>query len=378
LRSGVLDWCTYNHMLLPSRYDWYQGPDEEYEHLKNHVCIWDVAAERQVELVGPDALVLAELMTPRPLADMTIGQCRYAIITDDEGMVLNDPIVSRLAEDRFWLSGADADLLLWAKGLALGRSLTVKVFEAAVSPLALQGPKSTALVAELFGDWVYDLKYFKFQEVELNGIPIVLARSGWSPEIGYELYLLDESRGNDLWQLIVETGRKYNLKPGSPNQKRRIEGGMLNFGSDISPNHSILELGLPPSWVGGPGKIKAADFVGKEALQRINEQGGPQRSVVGIQFCETEACSALTSFWDIRGASVTPNALGAKVGSLTSLCFSPALDAWIGIATVAAEVATPGTELRVVTPNGPRHAVVRKLPFLPRVPMAPRTKTSPA
>jgi aminomethyltransferase len=365
-------------MLLPCRYDWYQDNEEEYQHLKNHVCIWDVAAERQVELVGPDALALAELMTPRPLADMTIGQCRYAIITDEDGMVLNDPIVSRLAEDRFWLSGADADLLLWAKGLAIGRSLKVKVFEAAVSPLALQGPKSTALVAELFGDWVYDLKYFKFKEVELDGIPIVLARSGWSPEVGYELYLVDESRGDELWQRIVEVGKKYCLKPGSPNQKRRIEGGMLNFGSDITPAHSILALGLPPSWVGGPGKIKAAEFVGKEALQRINDSGGPKRSVVGLQLLDKQACPALTSFWDIENASIASNALGAEVGNLTSLCFSPAIDAWIGIATVAAGFAVPGTKLRVVTPDGPRDASVQKLPFLPRATMAPRTDAAAA
>merc|ERR1719498_1096916 len=165
---------------------------------------------------------------------MDVGQCRYAIIVDDEGMVLNDPVVSRLAEDRFWLSGADGDLILWAKALAIGRNLRVRVSEAAVSPVAIQGPKSTPLLADLFGEWIYDLKYFRFKEVELDGMPIALARSGWSPEIGYELYLQDESRGNELWDRLMHIGRKYDLKPGSPNQKRRIEGGMLNFGSDIT------------------------------------------------------------------------------------------------------------------------------------------------
>jgi len=370
MRCGVIDWSSYNHMLLPSKYDWYSGPEDEYYHLKNHVCIWDVAAERQVELVGPDAVVLAELLTPRALGDMPIGQCRYAVIVDDEGMVLNDPVVSRIAEDQFWLSGADGDLILWAKGLAVGKGLNVKIREAAVSPLALQGPKSVELLAELFGDWIYDLKYFKFKEVALNGIPIVLARSGWSPEVGYELYCQDESRGNELWQIIWEAGQKYNIKPGSPNQKRRIEGGMLNFGSDITEKHNLCELGLPPSWTGAPGKCKAADFIGKEALTRFHEQGGPARRIVGLQFDTKQACAPLTDFWDIQAS-------GAECGMLTSLTHSPTLDAWIGIATLANEAALD-TKVSVQTPDGPREATVRKLPFLPRVAMLPRPETTTA
>lgn len=369
-----MDWCTYNHMLLPSRFDWYDGPNDEYEHLKTHVCIWDVAAERQVEIVGADAVKLVELLTPRPMADMKVGQCRYAVITDDEGMVLNDPVCSRIAENRFWLSGADGDLMLWAKGLALGRSLNVRVFEANVSPVALQGPKSTALVAEMFGDWVYDLKYFFFKKVDLDGMPITLARSGWSPEVGYELYLEDESRGNELWDRLMEAGRKYNLKPGSPNQKRRIEGGMLNFGSDITPEHSILELGLPPSWIGAPGKCKESEFMGKEALLRLHELGGAKRQVVGIELNDKEACDALERFWDIRAASAVLNEFDA-IGKLTSLTFSPALNAWIGIATVEKEVAAPGSEVLIETSSGPRQGVVRKLPFLPRATMLPRPES---
>jgi aminomethyltransferase len=336
-----------------------------------------VAAERQVELVGPDAVTLAELLTPRPIGDMKIGQCRYAIITDDEGMVLNDPVVSRIAEDRFWLSGADGDLILWAKGLAIGRSLKVKVSEAAVSPLAIQGPKSTALVAELFGDWVYDLKYFNFQQVTLDGMPIALARSGWSPEVGYELYLQDESRGGELWERMMEAGKKYNLKPGAPNQKRRIEGGMLNFGSDITPEHSILELGLPPSWVGAPGKCKEADFIGKEALQQLHNEGGAQRRVVGLEFSGTKDCPAFVDFWDIWAASATQSEFNA-IGKMTSLAHSPSLGKWIAIATVGNEAAADGTQVSVETPEGPREAVVRKLPFLPREKMLPRPETASA
>jgi glycine cleavage system aminomethyltransferase T len=310
---------------------------------------------------------------------MKVGQCRYAIVTDEEGMVLNDPVVSRMAEDRFWLSGADGDLILWAKGLAIGKSLKVRVTEAAVSPLAIQGPKSTAMMAEIFGDWVYDLKYFHFKEVTLDGMPIAFARSGWSPEVGYELYLSDESRGVELWERLMEVGHKYNLKPGTPNQKRRIEGGMLNFGSDITPEHNILELGLPPSWVGAPGKCKEVEFVGKEALQRIHSEGGAQRSVVGLELIGSDACPALQKVWGICHAGDAAETGECKeIGTLTSLTFSPALDSWIGIGTLPIEAAAEGTEICVQTPNGKRDAVVRKLPFLPRAKMMPRPEAASA
>mmetsp|Transcript_77483 Transcript_77483/g.215333 ORF Transcript_77483/g.215333 Transcript_77483/m.215333 type:complete len:499 (+) Transcript_77483:64-1560(+) len=376
LRAGATDWSLYNHMLLPCRYDWYDNPIEEYEHLKSHVCIWDVAAERQVELVGPDSVTLIEMLTPRPMGDMKVGQCRYAIITDDEGMVLNDPVVSRIGEDKFWLSGADGDLILWAKGLAVGRGLHVKVTEASVSPVAVQGPKSTALIADLLGDdWIYDLKYFNFRQIELDGMPIACARSGWSPEVGYELYLQDESRGNELWDRLMEAGKRYNLRPGSPNLMRRIEGGMLNFGSDITPDHSILELGLPPSWIGAPDKCKKVDFIDKEALQRAHQEGGAKRRVVGIELCDKEACRALESVWDITVASQSQGDFGA-VGKVTSIALSPSLDSWIGIATLANDVAEPGTNVCVNTPDGVRRAIVKKLPFLPREQLLPRPKVA--
>lgn len=377
LRAGAVDWSTYTHMLLPCRYAWYESHNEEYEHLRSHVCIWDVAAERQVEVVGPDSVTLIELLTPRPMGDMKVGQCRYAIITDDEGMILNDPVVSRIEEDKFWLSGADGDLILWAKGLAIGRGLRVKITEASVSPLAIQGPKSTALIADLLGeDWIYDLKYFYFKQIELDGMPIALARSGWSPEVGYELYLQDESRGNELWDRVMEVGKKYNLKPGSPNHMRRIEGGMLNFGSDITPDNSILELGLPPSWVGAPGKCKEPNFIGKEALQRAHQEGGTKRRIVGIQLCDKEeACRALESSWDIMAASQSQGEFGA-VGKVTSFAFSPSIDAWIGIATLANEFAEPETDVCVDTPDGVRHALVKKLPFLPREKLLPQPEVA--
>jgi len=315
----------------------------------------DVAAERQIELCGPDALKLIEMLTPRPMADMKVGQCRYAIITDQEGKVINDPVVLRIEEDKFWLSLADSDLILWVKGLALGFSLDVRIVEAEVSPCAVQGPKSVELLTELFGEWIGELKFFDFRKTELDGTPIILARSGWSPERGYELYLQDESRGDELWERLMAAGQKYGIKPGVPHQIRRIEGGMLSFGADITYNHNVLELGLPSKWT-SPNVEK--DFIGKQALQRILENGGPQRKVVGIELKSNEPVRAvMIKTWQVDVGE------SSNIGQVTSFTYSPTLNANIGIATIPIEFAAPGTEVVVVTPVGRRDAVIRKMPF---------------
>merc|ERR1740130_730737 len=355
--SGVKKFVTYNHMLLPSFFS-----KNEYNSLKNDVCLWDVAAQRQVELVGPDALKLSEMITPRAIASMKDvnhpdgGDCRYAIITDADGMVLNDPVVLKIAEDKYWFSVADSDLLLWAKGMAVALSLDVQITEAAVSPCALQGPKSVPLLKDLFGDWVEDLGYFKSRRIDFDGMPIVLARSGWSPERGYELYLEDESRGNELWERLMEAGRKYNIKPGCPNQIRRIEGGMLSYGADIKACHNALELGLPKRLV-----TKEKDFIGKKALEKLTEDGGAKRLIVGVQLLCKEPLQA-----DFMRAWKVFSEAGEDIGFITSFCFSPEMGANLGIATVQMEATTSGTKVHVETPCGWQDAVIQKLPFMPR------------
>jgi len=359
-RYGVRGFTPYNHMLLPVGF---ASGEDEYACLKEHVCLWDVAVQRQIELVGEDALKLAEMMTPRALGSMKVGECRYAIITDDEGMVLNDPIALKLAEDRFWFSIADGDLLLFAKGLAIGKGLNVRVAEIAVSPLAVQGPKSTALMQDLFGDWVLDLKYYNFRETELDGIPMLLARSGWSPERGYELYLQDDSRGDELWERVMQAGQKYSIMPGAPNQIRRIEGGMLSYGADMTNENNALELPLPPKWVAGD---KAADFAGKAALQRIASEGGPRRKIVGLELLPGSGGGPIPIEPLVKKLKVFSGAQN-DVGELTSWCFSPGMNANIGIATLAIEVVEPGTEVHVELAEGKlQGALVRALPFLKR------------
>jgi len=358
VRWGVRGFVPYNHMLLPVAFE---GPEAEYACLKSAVCLWDVAAQRQVELVGPDALRLAELATPRALGGMKVGECRYAVATDAAGMVLNDPVVLRLAEDHFWFSLADSDLLLWLQGLAAGLSLDVRVSEPSVSPLAVQGPRSLDLLRDLFGDWVEDLKFFHFREAELAGIPLLVARSGWSPERGYELYLRDEARGDELWERVMRAGRRYGIRPGAPNQIRRIEGGLLSFGSDLTRQHHVLELGLPPKWCSAD---KAAAFVGRDAVRRALAAGGPPRRVVGLELRSAGDVrpGPLFQAWPVLDAGGK-----AAFGHATSACFSPAMGATLAIATLEAEAASPGTEVLVQVPGlGRQAATVRRLPFLPR------------
>jgi aminomethyltransferase len=232
LQFGAQDFTSYNRMLMPLGYG---DPAAEYKALTEGVACWDVAAERQVELVGPDAFALAQLLTCRDISKIKERTCVYAIMCDPDGVVINDPVLLKLSNNRFWFSIADSDAMLWAKGLAVGRGMDVQVREPDVSPLALQGPRSAELVADLFGAEVTaDMKYFAFRRgpaTVLDGdIPITLARSGWSPEHGYELYLEDSSKGSRLWDLVFEAGAKYGIQPGAPNQQRRVEAGMLSFG----------------------------------------------------------------------------------------------------------------------------------------------------
>jgi aminomethyltransferase len=354
--AGVTGFTTYNKMLLPTSYS---TSTQEYANLKRNVNLWDVAVQRQIEFSGPDAAALADYVTPRPLKDMKVGDARYAVITDNDGMILNDPVVLRLAEDRFWLSIADSEVLLWFKGLALAKNFNVRIVEAKVSPLAVQGPRSLDLMCELFGDWVRDLKFYKFVETTLNGMPIVVVRAGWSPERGYELFLQDESRGNELWQRVHEAGEKHSILPGVPQQARRIEGGLLSYGADITPEHHVLEMGLPQKWFKFD---KEGGFCGQDSVERLLAEGGPKRRVMGVKVLDDKPVpSALIRPWAVT------NTAGCTIGKVTSFAFSPQLEAHIGVATVSADAAEPSTLVNIQTPDGDRTAAVHSLPFLPRV-----------
>ena len=222
----------------------YESLEADYRHLLERVQLWDVAGERQVEIRGRDALALVELMTPRDIGRCAIGQCKYAPVVDEHGGIVNDPLILRLAEDHFWVSVADSDVLLWAKGIAAGRGFDVHVDEPDVSPLALQGPFADDVAEAVFGTWTRSLRFFRFRETEIDGIPVVVARSGWSKQGGFEIYLRDGSRGGALWDRIRDAGEPYGIRPGSPNLIERIESRLISYGTDVTLEHDPFEAGL--------------------------------------------------------------------------------------------------------------------------------------
>ena len=341
--GGVKAFTVYNHMTLASVY---RSPQEDYEHLCNHVQLWDVSAERQVEVVGPDALALVELVTPRDISKCAVGQCMYAPLVDVYGGIVNDPVILRLGEDRFWISVADSDVLLWLKGIAYGKKFDVRVFEPDVSPLAVQGPKSDDLMAEVIGPEVRDIRFFRFIETEITGIPVIMARSGWSGQGGFEIYLQDSTRGIELWDAIWQPGQAYNIRAGCPNLIERIESGLLSYGSDMTLENNPFEAGLDRFVSLG----KSAEYMSREALDRIAREG-VEKKLVNLMI-EGDPVSAPRSTYDVMLQN-------EKVGIVTSLAYSKKYAANISFATVRAASAQPGTRLTVLTDSGERNAQVK-------------------
>ena len=319
VRWGAAGFSVYNHMYIPRDFG---DPEQNFWNLINDAILCDVAVERQVEITGPDAAQFVQLLTPRDLTNLSVGQCKYALVTNNDGGLLNDPVLLRLAENHFWLSLGDSDILLWAQGVAINSGLDVNIKEPDVSPLQLQGPRSIDVMKELFGNDIVNLKYYWLIETKLNGIPLVVSRTGWSSELGYEIYLRDGSKGDDLWELIMETGKKYNLHPGHTSSIRRIEGGMLSYHADADINTNPFELGMD-RLVNLDNNNK---FIGKDALIKIKEKG-VTRKQVGI----TIDCDPLkgpnTIFWPIIKND-------KKIGKVTSAVFSPRLNKNIALAMV--------------------------------------------
>ena len=272
VRWGATAFSVYNHMYIPRDFG---NPEQNFWNLINDAILCDVAVERQVEISGPDAARFVQMLTPRDLSKLAVGQCKYVLITNAEGGILNDPILLRLEENRFWLSLADSDILLWAQGVAVHSGMDVTIREPDVSPLQLQGPKSGEVMRALFGDSILDLKYYWLRRVSLDGIPLIVSRTGWSSELGYEIYLQDLAHGDALWEQIMAAGHQFGLKPGHTSSIRRIEGGMLSYHADADINTNPYELGLDRL----VNLDSGADFIGKAALQRIKETGVSRKQV---------------------------------------------------------------------------------------------------
>jgi glycine cleavage system aminomethyltransferase T len=348
VRWGATGFSVYNHMYIPRDFG---DPEQNFWTLVNDAILCDVAVERQVEITGPDAARFVQMLTPRDLSKMAVGQCKYVLITNAEGCILNDPILLRLAENHFWISLADSDILLWAQGVAVHSGLDVMIGEPDVSPLQLQGPKSGEIMKALFGDSILDLKYYWHRELELDGIPLLVSRTGWSSELGYEIYLRDSAYGDALWERIMVAGMAFGLKPGHTSSIRRIEGGMMSYHADADIKTNPYELGLDRL----VNLDIEADFIGKAALRRIRDQG-VSRIQVGVIIDGAPMKGPNTIFWAITRD-------GTEIGKVTLAVYSHRLERNIALAMVAVAHAPVGTEVDIMTPSGSARATVVERPF---------------
>lgn len=348
IAEGVTSFTPYNRMLMPTGYG---HPQDEYWRLIEAVSLWDVAVERQIELFGRDAAALAQILCPRDLAHCAIGQGKYVALCNHAGTIINDPILLKLSDQRYWLSIADSDVLLWARAIAAERKLDVRVTEPDVSPLAVQGPKSDDVVAAVFGDWVRDLKYFWFQETAIDGIPVAVARSGWSKQGGFEIYLMDGTRGTQLWNIVREAGRPYGIGPGNPNACERIESGLLSWGGDTDDETNPFEIRM--------GKFVDLDVpdevIGVTSLRTI-VSAGIKRHQLGVVL-EGDVPHQPDSEW------MSIHKDGTRAGDMTNCTWSYRLNANIGFALVSVD-AMPGDAVTVDIRGKPVAGTLTTLPFL--------------
>ena len=348
VKWGATGFSVYNHMYIPRDFG---SPEQNFWNLIEKSILCDVAVERQVEITGPDAYKFIQLLTPRDLSKLSVGQCKYVLIVNNEGGILNDPVLLRLAENHFWLSLADSDVLLWAQGVAVNSGLNVKISEPDVSPLQLQGPTSQGIMVKLFGESIRDLKYYWLREYYLDEIPLIISRTGWSSELGYEIYLRDGSRGNELYEKIMEAGKEYSLQPGHTSSIRRIEGGMLSYHADADIYTNPFELGLD-RLVNLDSEV---NYIGKDALKKI-KQNGIKRKQVGLEI----NCDALsgpnTTFWPVKKE-------GEIIGKVTSAVYSPRLKKNIALAMIKINYSDIGNQLEVETNEGKYLAKIVEKPF---------------
>ncbi len=348
VKWGATGFSVYNHMYIPRDFG---DPEQNFWNLIEKSILCDVAVERQVEITGPDAHKFTQLLTPRDLSNISIGQCKYVLITNNEGGILNDPVLLRLAENHFWLSLADSDVLLWAQGVAVNSGLNVNISEPDVSPLQLQGPTSKDIMVKLFGESIKDLKYYWFKEFDLDGIPLIVSRTGWSSEFGYELFLRDGSKGNDLYEKIMNAGKDHGLQPGHTSSIRRIEGGMLSYHADADIHTNPFELGFD--------RLVSLDndieFIGKAALKKIKAEG-IKRKQVGLEINCEPLSGPNTTFWPIKKNN-------NEIGKVTSAVYSPRLKKNIALAMVNIKNSEIGTDLEVETNKGKFTAKIVEKPF---------------
>ena len=348
VKWGAKDFSVYNHMYIPRDFG---NPEQNFWNLINDAILCDVAVERQVQVKGPDASKFVQMMTPRDLSTMQVGQCKYVILINQNGGVLNDPILLKVGEDKYWFSLADSDILLWAQGLAVNGDYNVEITEPDVSPLQLQGPKSRDIMIKIFGDQIADLKYYWFKQFAFNNTELIISRTGWSSELGYEIFLTDSKVGNELYEHIMKIGDPMGLKPGHTSTIRRIEGGMLSYHADMTINTNPLELGMD-KFIDLNSDF---DFIGKDALIKIKNDG-IKRKQVGLYLDNKRMDGPNTRFWNL----IYNNKI---VGKITSAVYSPRLEQNIALAIVDIKYSNLNQKLIVNDGNSEFNAVVVNKPF---------------
>ena len=348
LRWGAKGFSVYNHMYIPRDFG---DPRQNFWYLVNDAILCDVSVERQVQIKGPDAAKFTQFLCCRDLSKCQVGQCKYVLITDQDGGIINDPILLKLAEDHFWLSIADSDVLLWARGVAVNSGMDVDISEPDVSPLQLQGPKSRDVLRAAFGDAPTELKYYRFMEFDWDGVPLIISRTGWSSELGYEIFLRDGTQGEKLWEHLMAVGGPLGLKPGHTSSIRRIEAGMLSYHADMTLANNPYEMGM--------GRLvdldMEADFISKAALTLIKERGVSQQ-LVGLEIDGDPFVGSNDFFWPILKE-------GVKVGTVTSAIYSPRLQKNIALAMIRIDHTVSGRILQVDKLSETRACTIVPIPF---------------
>ena len=354
IKSGATNFTTYNHMTMPVGYT---TPEQEYHSLINDVTLWDVAAERQVEVVGEDAAKFVQYMTPRNLSTFKDGFCRYAFMTDENGGIINDPLILKFNDNKFWLSIADSDAILWCKGVALSGKFNVKISEPEACPLSLQGPRSKELIRKVTNDdpIIMGLKYYQFIETNLFGIDIIIARSGWSNQFGYEIYITREIDAPTLWNSLMDAGKEFRIVPSCPNQIDRIEAGMISHQGDTSLEENPLELNLPKFY----DLDQEADFVGKGALLKIREEG------IKKQFTGFKISGKKIGYNMARIPLFNKN--GEQQGFVTSTIYSPNFGCNIALGYIDINLTNSEDVFNINHDGEEREVEVVPLPFSSRL-----------
>jgi aminomethyltransferase len=344
-------YTVYNHMYFPIRFDTFEA---EYETLLNGVTLWDVSVERCLEISGPDGFRFAQLLTPRDLSKCAVGQAKYVLICDADGGIVNDPVLTRMAENTFWFALASSDALLFARGLKNAYpDLDVSIKEADVAPLQVQGPKSKELMAKLLGEEILDLKYYYWTEAKIAGAPVVITRTGWTSEVGYEVYLTETTKGDEVYEAIMEAGREFGIKPTGPSDIRRIEGAIFNWGADMTYENNPVEMGLDRlvDW-----DLPDEASISIRALRQIRDRGVDRR-INGVELDGEPFLGLNDVKWPVVEA-------GRQIGQVTSAIYSPRLERNIGFAWLPSDRSKLGSTVQVESEWGPRTATVVEMPFI--------------